>query len=83
MIYHYRTVILAGAAWICAGLILLNFFRIRGIVNGAYEKTFSAQGGYITSHYSFEVKYEQGVSSTINIGGIIAEYRNFTLQQTN
>ena len=30
MICHYRTVILAGAAWICAGLILLNFFRIRG-----------------------------------------------------
>ena len=37
------------------GVRSLNFFRIRGIVNGAYENTFSAQGGYITSHYSFEV----------------------------
>ncbi|MBQ9500930.1 MAG: hypothetical protein IJU70_02110 [Lentisphaeria bacterium] len=37
------------------GLKSLNFFRIRGIANGAYENVFSSQGNYITSHYSFEV----------------------------
>ena len=37
------------------GLKSLDFFRIRGIVNGSYENTFLSQGGYITSHYSFEV----------------------------
>ena len=38
-----------------AGVKSLNFFRIRGIANGAYDNTFVAQGSYVVSHYSFEV----------------------------
>ena len=35
------------------------------------------------SHLSFEIKYEQGVSATVNIGGNIAQYKHFDLPQVN
>ena len=35
------------------------------------------------SHYSFEIRYEQGVSNVVDIGGIIPMYKHFELSQVN
>lgn len=35
------------------------------------------------SHKSFEIRYEQGVTNTLEIGGIIRSYKNFMLRQAN
>lgn len=35
------------------------------------------------SHYSFEIRYEQGVTGEVVIGGNINCYKNFTLAQVN